>query len=1160
MFDRSASRATSMIASRVRWNRMKSVLWKRVEGAITGHACYLVLFALAGLSISADTDAQVSKLIGVVRASQDLAQEVANGGGSVVGCCGNKFSKDGRWMVFESDQENLIANDSNGHKDVFLRDRQTGATSLVSKSTDGVQGDADSFSPSISEDGRRIVFTSWATTFIAVGGEPVPEDEHFPDVFVHDVTSGETRRVTVNTQGEPSNGWSEFGSISGDGNSVVFRSIATNLITDPDVWDGQYVHHLDTGITELASDLGDIEGQSVMEAASISSNGRYVAFTAVGPVPGASFAQVDVFVRDLVGQTVKRITAGLDGDISDGDSSAPMISSDGRYVLFNSMATNLIEGDNNGQDDLFIADLSTDSIRRLSLTSTGEETGHSTRYAAISGDASTVAFLSSYPLTGEGEEWKWQLFRVGVDGTGLERWTDPIHDTESIYVAPVLSFDAKRVGLRLYDEALTDEMNYVFDAATNEREAVAGAYQGLGFDRPGNGPTEHWQCCQRTLSRDGRFFAFQSSANNLVVDDGNQADDVFVYDADTGDVQRVSLANDGLEASRGGFHPAISGDARYVAFASKSTNLDPADTSPNADIFIHDRLSGQTQLVSTTSDGVVSERQSDFPALSDDGRYVSFASNAANLIAGGPDDGSYSLYRKDRQSGAIHRVNVGVTGQLMGLADLRSELSANGRRIAFVATDTDPDSVYAYSGNQLFVRDLATGNSTLASVGFAGEVPNGDVSAFSLSGDGQRVAFVSAASNLVLDEVDGEGFPEKGRVYVRDLDTGETRRMNLPEELDYFPEITGAVTLSADGSTLAIELPYSGSDAGGQMTWARIAVVDLHSGDVVMATRDAAGAEGNGESYAPTLSGDGQWIGFVSDASNWSLNEGAQGGYRDAFLARLSTPDFSGSFYNPDQSGHGWLFEQLHVNGQTWVTATWYAYDHGKQLWMAGLAQADADQVSVPMTLFSGGEFPPDHDPSQVEQLSFGQLDIDLRDDTRMHVQWHADAPGFASGEMSAVRLTRPSATAERDQFSGCFSGSWYDPEQSGHGLQLEVVDAPDGTRGMFAIWYHYLAGEPRWLLGNTAANGASATMPMFITEGAEFPPDFSAADVQQTPWGTMNFTLVDVNTMDVTWETEQAGYSPGTLHLVRLTSLDGHACQAPTAEAAAVDSMGDTH
>jgi VCBS repeat-containing protein len=205
--------------------------------------------------------------------------------------------------------------------------------------------------------------------------------------------------------------------------------------------------------------------------------------------------------------------------------------------------------------------------------------------------------------------------------------------------------------------------------------------------RNGNGDSS-----QPVLNGDGRFVAFVSQASNFVAGDTNLAQDVFVFDRQGGRKTRVSVASDGTQADRGSTNPKLSADGRYVAFTSFATNLVAGDTNGVADVFVHDRQTGVTTRVSVASDGTQGDGASQGAVISADGRYVVFGSDASNLIAGDT-NGVADVFVHDRQTGVTTRVSVANDGSESNGASAVRKLSEDGRFVAFasVASNLAPD-------------------------------------------------------------------------------------------------------------------------------------------------------------------------------------------------------------------------------------------------------------------------------------------------------------------------------------------------------------------------------------------------------------------------------------------------------------------------------------
>lgn len=254
--------------------------------------------------------------------------------------------------------------------------------------------------------------------------------------------------------------------------------------------------------------------------------------------------------------------------------------------------------------------------------------------------------------------------------------------------------------------------------------------------------------------------------------------------------------------------------------------------------------------------------------------------------------------------------------------------------------------------------------------------------------------------------------------------------------------------------------------------------------------------------------------------------------------------DISGTFYDPTQSGHGFVVEHIVSGGTPAVLVTWFTYLDGKQRWLVGVGPVSGSEARVPLSITTGGDFPPRFVPSSVITQPWGELTLRFSNRDSGRALWTSSYPGFSSGEMPISRLTQPvsSYDATTNQIASCHAGSWYDPAQSGHGVFLEVLGTAP-TRTLLAIWYAYLNGEQRWMTATGPIQGSTATLTATLTSGADFPPDFNPASVLSQPWGTMTFRALDANNAQWSWNSSVSGFGSGSLNLVRLTSLSGSDC-----------------
>ena len=302
------------------------------------------------------------------------------------------ISSDGRYVAFGSAASNLVSGDGNGATDIFVRDRTTDATTRVSVASGGTEGNGYSYEPSISSDGRYVAFDSNA-------GNLVSGDTNFSsDVFVHDRNTRVTMRVSVATSGTEGNGDSFNPSISSDGRYVTFESDASNLVSGdgnsvPDI----FVHDRDTNIITLVSvATGGALGNNSSYGPSISSDGRFVAFQSVASnlVSGDTNGVLDIFVHDRTTGATTRVSVDTSGTQGNGDSFNPSISPNGYYVAFDSAASNLMSGDTNGVLDIFVHDLMMGATARVSVDSSGTQGNNISDWPSISSDGGYVAFMS----------------------------------------------------------------------------------------------------------------------------------------------------------------------------------------------------------------------------------------------------------------------------------------------------------------------------------------------------------------------------------------------------------------------------------------------------------------------------------------------------------------------------------------------------------------------------------------------------------------------------------------------------------------------------------------------------------------------------------------------------------------------------------------------
>ncbi|MEV0663129.1 TolB family protein [Actinomadura luteofluorescens] len=361
--------------------------WSRWGGAVNGNGRYVVFTSAATNLVPGDTNGATDVFL---RDRWTRKTERVSVSGTGAEGNGRSFepsvSADGRYVAFTSQASNLVAGDANGTFDVFLKDRWTGATTNLHVDSDEDQGNSAAFSPSVSADGRYVAFSSGSVNLVP------GVDNGYRHIFLRDVTAGTTEAMSLNTAGEPLGDSSSEPSISADGRYVAFTSNASNAVPG-DTNDTYDVFVRDrTAMTTTRVSLTASGGQfSGSGAPSISADGRYVAFGA-----GSDDGTSHVYRRDLQSGTTQQVSAGAGGASGNGDSGWPSISASGRFVTYESRATNLTpDEDTNEKIDVFVTDLLAQATTRVSVSSAGEQGDGRSEAMGISGDGRTVLFGSA---------------------------------------------------------------------------------------------------------------------------------------------------------------------------------------------------------------------------------------------------------------------------------------------------------------------------------------------------------------------------------------------------------------------------------------------------------------------------------------------------------------------------------------------------------------------------------------------------------------------------------------------------------------------------------------------------------------------------------------------------------------------------------------------
>ncbi|MBK7642998.1 MAG: PD40 domain-containing protein [Planctomycetes bacterium] len=454
-----------------------------------------------------------------------------------------------------------------------------------------------------------------------------------------------TTLMTTSTAGVQTDDGSLYAELSADMRFLTWQSVATTLVLgDVNAHADVIVREIATGLTTLASlSSAGTQGDGDSLEPEISADGRYVVFFsyATNLVPGDTNNTSDIFLRDRLLGTTECISVGPLGEPANGGNRYPTISHDGRYVAWESNASNLVAGDSNGVRDIFVRDRQLGLTQRVSVDSAGAQGDGASTDANLSPDGRFVAFES--------------------DATNLVPG-----DTN----------------------AVTDV--FLHDLLTGATQRVSTTSSGTQASQPSNDPY---------VSDEGRFVAFDSRDANFVPGDANGQIDIFVKDMLTGTIERCSLSSAGIEADWDCYDPVLSPDGQWLVYFSLAGNLVPNDTNNGEDIFLRDRAAGLTERVSVGANGQQASGVSFYPAVSPDGRFVAFDCSSDDLVAN-DSNGLRDIFLRDRL-GSFHSFcsgdgslatacpcsNTGATGR-----GCDNSLASGGVQLLASGT-TLPDSV-----------------------------------------------------------------------------------------------------------------------------------------------------------------------------------------------------------------------------------------------------------------------------------------------------------------------------------------------------------------------------------------------------------------------------------------------------------------------------------
>ncbi|GMU83729.1 MAG: hypothetical protein AMXMBFR47_35990 [Planctomycetota bacterium] len=757
------------------------------------------------------------------------------------------ISGDGRFVLFDTTASNLVANDSNGRRDAFVRDRQTGQTILATLGNGAVQPNSDSVQAVLSADGRYVAFTTAATNL------DVLDTNGQSDVYLRDLQTGSTSLISVSLSGTAASG--AHPALSADSQLVFFDSSATNLIvSDANPLDDVYIRKLAYGVTRVVSvnSAGQqVSGQST--GAAVSADGRFIAFrsTATTLVGGDTNNRADIFVRD------------------DGGCAPPeiLVQPVSQVVFLGDTVTLTVAA--NGSDPLEYQwrydgnEISGATDYRLVLSEVDETA--SGNYDVVVSNGCGLAISDPANLDVEGCRPTTQLVSAGPGGFPVEAIGVAISDDGRHVVF------SSRAGVLLPNVGSSGQWHvYAYDRQTDVVTCLS--------VRPDGSPNTSGNSFYPVLSPDGRFAVFQSDSRQLV--DGTQntvrhvylrdrdPDENGVFDEGNGVTERISVASDsslGNDNSGGIFRHVLSADARYVAFISRSGNLAPNGTFVDQ-VYLRDRQAGTTVRISDAA-GMPGNLASESVAIGPDGQFIAFSSLASNLVTGDVNNAS-DVFRFDAASGQVILISVNSSGTQGNGASRNPAITADGVTIAFESSATNLVSGDSNAAADIFSHSVQTGATTRVSVGAAGVQANGDSNAPVITPDGAFLAFYSRASNLLTGGDTNSAYD----AFVLDMQTGSISRASESSAGAGGNGDSGSATdyiaISSDGRYIGFNSVATnlGSPAVGVQS--RVYLRDQFTAECATMSVSGAGVPANGLCELPAIDTSGRWVAFRSLASN----------------------------------------------------------------------------------------------------------------------------------------------------------------------------------------------------------------------------------------------------------------------------------------------------
>jgi Tol biopolymer transport system component len=840
---------------------------------ISSNGQYALFESSATDLVAGDTNNATDVFIRDMVNGTNILVSVGTNGGFGNGNSGSAvMTPDGRYVAFVSSANNLTAGDSNGIPDIYVRDMQLGTTTLASPGarSAGATAGSDSTGPVITPDGRYVAFYSSATNLVAGVAD-------IGDIYVRDLVMGTTSwvssgaRVQLQAVFGTTNGVCFGPKMSADGSWVAYEVSAAGYAKTAGV---VLRYNLSSGLTDIVNTNANapVGAYEDIRTIDLSPDGRFVASVANNGTTGLSTV-VDLW--DALTGTNLLVSADVSNAAPvSGSSYAPLVDQGGRYVAFLSNSTNLTSNVLVGDCHLYYRDTQAGSTVLVDADTNGVGVGvNPETYPGLSSDGQSLAFES-----------------------------DNAQD------------------LNHYMNVL------VCNLQSNVNELVSIQNVTISSRSP-DGPS----ILSSTIpvSMNGQYVAFASEADNLVSNDVNGFRDVFVRDLNAGTNILVSADTNGLPAAGVSSEASISSDGRYVVFSSSAASLVSGDTNNSVDVFERDLQNGTTTLVSVNMNGQGPGNSNSYsPILGGDGRFVLFRSQSQNLASGSFGNGISNLFLRDLQVGT----NYALTAAGSGTGISSAAMTPDGHYVAFIGTIAGSSSTYLYvwdsqlamlvytnttaglvqvaispdgqrlaygTATGLFIADRnnPANNATIGSGSFATQW------GWNFSADGSLLVYETSAAVAALDTNTVKD------VYLYDV-LAKTNYL-ISHNLDGSAAGDGASdspVISPDGRFVAYRSSAGNLVPGDGNGVPDVFIYDRTNGATTLLTASLFGnRSGDNRSLSPFFSGDGRTLVFQSAASDLVTND--ENRASDLFAFNLYAAGMIPAFYiqaipgaSPDQN------------------------------------------------------------------------------------------------------------------------------------------------------------------------------------------------------------------------------------------------------------------